>query len=151
ENLKKVESIMGRRFGDPVNPLLVSVRSGARASMPGMMDTILNLGLNNQTVEGVIRQSGNERFGYDSFRRFIQMYSDVVLSVPRRRFEHLIEARKKEKKVHLDTELSGDDWKNLVAQFKQFVLQETGKPFPEDPWEQLWGAVGAVFKSWMNK
>ena len=151
ENLKKVETALGRRFGDPASPLLVSVRSGARASMPGMMDTILNLGLNEETTAGLIRQSGNERFGYDSYRRFIQMYSDVVLGIPRHRFEHLLEDRKKQKKVELDTDLSASDLKDLVAAFKQLVKQELGKPFPEDPWEQLWGAVGAVFKSWMNK
>jgi pyruvate,orthophosphate dikinase len=151
ENLKKVEEIMGRRFGDPSKPLLVSVRSGARASMPGMMDTILNLGLNEQTVAGIAKESGDDRFAYDSYRRFIQMYSDVVLGVARTKFEHLIEARKNEKQVKLDTELTATDWKELVHQFKQIISQETGKPFPEDPWEQLWGAVGAVFKSWMNK
>jgi pyruvate,orthophosphate dikinase len=151
ENLKKVEDIIGRRFGDPAKPLLVSVRSGARASMPGMMDTILNLGLNDKTVAGIIQDSKNERFGYDSYRRFVQMYSDVVLEVKRYKFEHRIDALKKEKKVKLDTELTATDWKNLVDQFKKIVLDETGKPFPEDPWEQLWGAIGAVFKSWMNK
>ncbi len=151
ENLKKVEELMGRRFGDAQNPLLVSVRSGARASMPGMMDTILNLGLTDQTIQGIIKDSGDERFAYDSYRRFIQMYSDVVLGVPRIKFEHLLEARKHEKKAHLDTELSANDWKELVGQFKQLVEQELGKPFPNDPWEQLHGAIGAVFKSWMNK
>ncbi len=151
ENLKKVEELMGRRFGDAQKPLLVSVRSGARASMPGMMDTILNLGLSDETVQGIIKDSGDERFAYDSYRRFIQMYSDVVLGVPRIKFEHLLEARKHEKKVHLDTELSAQDWKELVVQFKQLVKQELGKEFPNDPWDQLHGAIGAVFKSWMNK
>src|SRR4030095_11179459 len=151
ENLKKVEEAVGRRFGDSENPLLVSVRSGARGSMPGMMDTILNLGINDATTAGLVRQSGNERFGYDSHRRFIQMYSDVVLGIPRHRFEHLLEERKKEKKVQLDTELNPSDWKDLVKKFKQVVLQETGKAFPEDPWEQLWGAIGAVFQSWKNR
>jgi len=151
ENLKKVEEIMGRRFGDPSQPLLVSVRSGARASMPGMMDTILNLGLNDKTVQGIIQDSKNERFAYDSYRRFIQMYSDVVLDVKRHTFEHRLEEKKKQKKVRLDTELTAEDLKDLVTQFKKIVLDETGKPFPEDPWEQLWGAIGAVFKSWMNK
>ncbi len=151
ENLKKVEEIMGRQFGDPAKPLLVSVRSGARASMPGMMDTILNLGLNEKTVAGIIKDSGNERFGYDSYRRFIQMYSDVVLGVKRIQFEHRIDALKEKKKVKLDTDLSAEDLKNLTTEFKQIVLNETGKAFPEDPWEQLWGAIGAVFKSWMNK
>ncbi len=151
ENLKKVEEIMGRRFGDPENPLLVSVRSGARASMPGMMDTILNLGLSDQTVMGLMKNKENERFAYDSYRRFIQMYSDVVLEIKRNKFEHLLEIRKKEKGVRLDTELAASDLKDLVTQFKALVLEETQKPFPQDPWEQLWGAIGAVFKSWMNK
>ncbi len=151
ENLKKVEELMGRRFGDATQPLLVSVRSGARASMPGMMDTILNLGLSDQTIQGIIQDSGDERFAYDSYRRFIQMYSDVVLGIPRVKFEHLLEARKHQKKISLDTELSAQDWKELVIQFKQLVEQERGKPFPNDPWEQLHGAIGAVFKSWMNK
>ncbi|MBL7686382.1 MAG: pyruvate, phosphate dikinase [Deltaproteobacteria bacterium] len=150
-NLQKVEKMIEKKFGDISNPLLVSVRSGARASMPGMMDTILNLGLNDQTVQGIITQSGNERFAYDSYRRFIQMYSDVVLEVKRHKFEHLIDELKLEKKVKLDTDLNAEDWKQLVVKFKKIVLDETGKPFPEDPWEQLWGAIGAVFKSWMNK
>ncbi|MCC7345665.1 MAG: pyruvate, phosphate dikinase, partial [Deltaproteobacteria bacterium] len=149
--LAQVEAIMGAKFGDAKQPLLLSVRSGARASMPGMMDTILNLGLNDETVKGIIARSGDERFGYDSYRRFIQMYSDVVLDVDREFFEHQIEERKEHKKVRLDTELSAQDWKELVAVFKRHVLQMTGKPFPEDPKDQLWGAVGAVFSSWMNK
>ncbi|HKY62438.1 MAG TPA: pyruvate, phosphate dikinase [bacterium] len=151
QNLAKVEAIMDCRFGDPEKPLLLSVRSGARASMPGMMDTILNLGLNDQTVQGVVARSGDERFAYDSYRRFIQMYSDVVLDVDREFFEHQIEERKEQKKIRLDTELSAQDWKELVAVFKKHVRQITGKDFPEDPKEQLWGAVGAVFGSWMNK
>ncbi len=151
QNLAKIEAIMGSRFGDPEKPLLLSVRSGARASMPGMMDTILNLGLNDQTVQGVIARSGDERFAYDSYRRFIQMYSDVVLDVDREFFEHQIEERKEQKKIRLDTELTAQDWKELVAVFKRHVRQITGKDFPEDPNEQLWGAVGAVFGSWMNK
>lgn len=151
QNLGKIEETMKRKFGDPANPLLVSVRSGARASMPGMMDTILNLGLNDQTVQGIIADSKDERFGYDSYRRFIQMYSDVVLGVERKKFEHLIDQTKSKLGVRLDTQLKAEDWKNLVAQFKQLVLHETGKAFPEDAWEQLWGALGAVFKSWMNK
>ncbi len=151
ENLQKVEALMGRKFGDSRNPLLVSVRSGARASMPGMMDTILNLGLNSETVLGIIESSGNERFGYDSYRRFIQMYSDVVLGVPRHKFEQRIDRLKEEKKLKLDTDLSAQDWKTLVSEFKEIVKTQTGKDFPEDPWQQLWGAIGAVFKSWMNK
>ncbi|HEX5033610.1 MAG TPA: PEP/pyruvate-binding domain-containing protein, partial [bacterium] len=151
QNLAKVEAIMDCRFGDPEKPLLLSVRSGARASMPGMMDTILNLGLNDQTVQGVVARSGDERFAYDSYRRFIQMYSDVVLDVDREFFEHQIDERKEQKKIRLDTELSAQDWKELVVVFKKHVRQITGKDFPEDPKEQLWGAVGAVFSSWMNK
>jgi len=150
-NLKKIEELMGRRFGDKDKPLLVSVRSGARASMPGMMDTILNLGLTDETIAGIIKDSGDERFAYDSYRRFIQMYSDVVLGVPRIKFEHLLEARKHEKKAKLDTDLSAQDWKDLVGQFKKLVQQELGRAFPNDPWEQLQGAIGAVFHSWMNK
>ncbi|HCU25900.1 MAG TPA: pyruvate, phosphate dikinase, partial [Deltaproteobacteria bacterium] len=150
-NLAKIEAIMGSRFGDAKNPLLLSVRSGARASMPGMMDTVLNLGLNDTTVQGVVARSGNERFAYDSYRRFVQMYSDVVLDVDREFFEHQIEERKEKKKVRLDTALTAQDWQELVAVFKKHVRQITGKAFPEDPREQLWGAIGAVFGSWMNK
>ena len=146
--LGKVEKAMGARFGDPRNPLLLSVRSGARVSMPGMMDTILNLGLNEKTVQGLIEKSGDARFAYDSYRRFIQMYSDVVLGVHRDQMEELISGRKKAKGVKLDIELSGDDWKELVGEFKALVKKETGKDFPEDPNKQLWGAIGAVFESW---
>ena len=149
--LAKIETVMGVKFGDAKNPLLLSVRSGARASMPGMMDTVLNLGLNDQTVLGIIAKSGDERFAYDSYRRFIQMYSDVVLGVDREHFEHLIEERKEQRKVRLDTDLSAQDWKELVDIFKSYVRQITGHSFPEDPRKQLWGAVGAVFQSWMNK
>jgi pyruvate,orthophosphate dikinase len=150
-NLAKVEVIMGKTFGDVENPLLVSVRSGARASMPGMMDTILNLGLNDDTVKGLIAKSGDARFAYDSYRRFVQMYSDVVLGVEKTVFEHLIERRKEEKYVTLDTQLTADDWKSLVAKFKAMVREHAGVSFPDDPLEQLWGAVSAVFRSWMNK
>ena len=154
--LKKVENSMGARFGDPANPLLVSVRSGARASMPGMMDTILNLGLNDRTVQGVIRKTNNERFAYDSYRRFVQMYGDVVLGLkPVHKdeidpFELIIEHKKKERRVKLDTELTADDLKDLVLRFKAAIKEKTGHDFPEDPYKQLWGAVGAVFGSWMN-
>lgn len=151
ENVQRLEAAMAMGFGDALNPLLVSVRSGAPVSMPGMMDTILNLGLNDATVQGVIAQSGDRRFAYDSYRRFVQMYSDVVLGVDRSRFEHLLETRKALQRVELDTELSADDWQALVGEFKALVLDATGKPFPEDPWDQLWGAVGAVFHSWNNK
>ncbi|MGE5577930.1 MAG: pyruvate, phosphate dikinase [Syntrophothermus sp.] len=149
-NLKKLEDAMGARFADPENPLLVSVRSGARVSMPGMMDTILNLGLNDTTVQGLIKKSNNPRFAYDSYRRFVQMYSDVVLGVEHAEFEHLIDARKKARKVQHDTELTAEDWKELVIQFKALVKEKTGKPFPETPWEQLKGAINAVFDSWNN-
>jgi len=150
-NLKQVEQIMERTFGDAKNPLLVSVRSGARASMPGMMDTILNLGLNDTTVQGIIAQSGDERFAYDAYRRFVQMYSDVVMGMDKHALEHLLELKKAEKNVHLDTDLTAADWKDLVAQFKAAIKQELGQEFPEDPKQQLWGAIGAVFGSWMNQ
>jgi len=155
-HLERVEKLVGRRFGDPENPLLVSVRSGARASMPGMMDTILNLGLNEDTVEGLIRQSGNARFAYDSYRRFVQMYGDIVLGLkPETRespdpFEALLEAKKHQRGVDLDTELTGEDLKELVAEYLAAVRERTGTEFPKDPHEQLWGAIGAVFRSWNN-
>ena len=154
--MKEVESHMNKGFGDSSNPLLVSVRSGARASMPGMMDTILNLGLNDETVETISRLTGNERFAWDSYRRFVQMYGDVVLGMkPESKedhdpFEVIIEDMKKSRGVELDTDLSASDLKELVAKFKSAVKDKTGKDFPSDPWEQLWGAVCAVFSSWMN-
>jgi pyruvate, orthophosphate dikinase len=150
-NLKKVEELMGRKFGDAKNPLLVSVRSGARASMPGMMDTILNLGLNDTTVQGIIEQSGDERFAYDAYRRFVQMYSDVVMGMDKDALEHLLEHKKEDKGVHLDTDLTAADWKELVGKFKAKIRETLGKEFPEDPQDQLWGAIGAVFGSWMNQ
>jgi len=150
-NLQKIEELMGKKFGDPQNPLLVSVRSGARASMPGMMDTVLNLGLNDTTVQGIIAQSGDERFAYDAYRRFVQMYSDVVMGMEKDILDHLLEQKKEQKGVHLDTDLTAADWKELVAQFKATIKEELGQPFPEDPQEQLWGAIGAVFGSWMNQ
>ena len=149
--LKRVEDLVGRKFGDANAPLLVSVRSGARASMPGMMDTVLNLGLNDKTVEGLARTAKDPRFAYDSYRRFIQMYGDVVLGVDHHHFEELLEHHKHDKGVTLDTELDADDWKELVREYKRKVEQELGKPFPQDPNEQLWGAIGAVFGSWMNQ
>ncbi|MBF0310181.1 MAG: pyruvate, phosphate dikinase [Magnetococcales bacterium] len=151
EAIKKVEKVMGARFGDAANPLLLSVRSGARASMPGMMDTVLNLGLNEETAAGLVKQTGNGRFVYDSFRRFVQMYSDVVLGVDHSGFEALLNRKKAATGKTLDTEMSEEDWRDLVGQFKERVLLETGKAFPEDPREQLWGAIGAVFNSWMNQ
>ncbi len=146
--LSKVEAKIGKKFGDTNNPLLVSVRSGARASMPGMMDTILNLGLNDQTVEGLAKSSNNPRFAWDSYRRFIQMYSDVVMGMNSSLLEVTLEDLKAEKGIHLDTELSTDDLKKLVKKFKDMVQQMTGQSFPSDPMEQLWGAISAVFKSW---
>jgi pyruvate, orthophosphate dikinase len=150
-NLRAVEDLMGKKFGDAKNPLLVSVRSGARASMPGMMDTILNLGLNDITVQGIIAQSGDERFAYDAYRRFVQMYSDVVMGMSKDELEHLLERKKEARGVHLDTELTANDWKELVAAFKAKIKEALGVPFPEEPAEQLWGAIGAVFGSWMNQ
>lgn len=151
EGVRTIETIMGARFGDRHNPLLVSVRSGARASMPGMMDTVLNLGLNDETVQGLIEQSDDQRFAYDSYRRFVQMYGDVVLGVEHHHFEELIQDMKDDRGVDLDTDLTADDWKELVSRFKAKVHEQLGKPFPEDPQDQLWGAVGAVFGSWMNQ
>lgn len=148
EALSRVETKIGKKFGDVKNPLLVSVRSGARASMPGMMDTILNLGLNDQTVEGLATSSNNPRFAWDSYRRFIQMYSDVVMNMNSSLLEVTLEDMKAEKGIHLDTELSTDDLKTLVKKFKALVQQMTGQNFPNDPVEQLWGAITAVFKSW---
>ena len=146
--LARLEIAMGAKFGDPKNPLLLSVRSGARVSMPGMMDTILNLGLNGRTIQGLIEKAGEDRFAYDSYRRFIQMYSDVVLGVNRDKMEERIAERKRQKGTKLDIELSAQDWRDLVAEFKGIVQKETGKDFPEDPAKQLWGSIGAVFESW---
>ncbi|MEO5339010.1 MAG: pyruvate, phosphate dikinase [Magnetococcus sp. MYC-9] len=146
--LGQVEEVMGRRFGDEENPLLVSVRSGARVSMPGMMDTVLNLGLNDQTVQGLILQSGDPRFAYDCYRRFVQMFGNVVLGVEHHHFESLITKLKQKLGKTEDVELSAEDWMGLVAEFKARVRQKTGQDFPEDPWDQLWAAVGAVFNSW---
>jgi len=147
--LEKVEAVTGKRFGDPANPLLVSVRSGARASMPGMMDTVLNLGLNEETARGLAAKAG-ERFAYDSYRRFIQMYSNVVLGLKHDTFEHLLDDYKEREDYALDTEMTAEDWKAIIVQYKQAVQDKLGKPFPEDARDQLWGAIGAVFGSWMN-
>jgi pyruvate,orthophosphate dikinase len=149
--LAKVEKAVGRKFGDAANPLLVSVRSGARASMPGMMDTVLNLGLNDRTVEGLAKASGDKRFAYDSYRRFIQMYGQVVLGVEHHHFEDVIEAKKLDCGVNLDTQLKAEDWQDVIGEYKTLVEREIGKPFPQEPQEQLWGAIGAVFGSWMNQ
>jgi len=160
--LKKVEKEMGAKFGDLKNPLLLSVRSGARASMPGMMETILNVGLNNQTREALIKKTGNSRFVYDSHRRLIQMYSDVVMEKAagiepeegkgvRQQLEKALHEMKVSRRVHADTELTAEDLKELIEIYKSIVMKVLGKPFPEDPMEQLWGAVSAVFQSWMGK
>ena len=148
--LDHVGKLTGKAFGDSSNPLLVSVRSGGRASMPGMMDTVLNLGLNDKTVEALAELSGDRRFAYDSYRRFITMYSDVVLGFEHHHFEDILDTFKDGQGYTLDTDLSGDDWVELVGKYKEAVARETGKDFPQDPHEQLWGAIGAVFSSWMN-
>ncbi|KCZ88005.1 pyruvate, phosphate dikinase [Hyphomonas jannaschiana] len=147
--LADLEKKSGKGFGDPENPLLVSVRSGARASMPGMMDTVLNLGLNEAAAAGLAKKAG-ERFAYDSYRRFIQMYSNVVLGISHDEFEHLLDEYKDRQGIDLDTDMSADDWKKIIVLYKEAVEKELGKPFPEDPKEQLWGAISAVFGSWMN-
>ncbi|MEN3379835.1 MAG: pyruvate, orthophosphate dikinase, partial [Hyphomicrobiales bacterium] len=148
--LAHVERITGRKFGDAKDPLLVSVRSGARASMPGMMDTVLNLGLNDVTVEALAKSSGDARFAYDSYRRFITMYSDVVLEVGHDHFEEILEGHKDRKGYTLDTDLTADDWADLITKYKARVKEEIGEDFPQDPGKQLWGAISAVFGSWMN-
>ncbi|PKP89638.1 MAG: pyruvate, phosphate dikinase [Alphaproteobacteria bacterium HGW-Alphaproteobacteria-16] len=146
-----IESVTDKKFGDAADPLLVSVRSGARVSMPGMMDTVLNLGLNDQTVEGLATVSGDERFAWDSYRRFIQMYSDVVLELDHGRFEEALEIAKEDNGYSLDTELTAADWRKLVAEYKALVAEMWGKPFPQDVHDQLWGAIGAVFGSWQSE
>ncbi len=157
EMMKKVEDLMGKKFGDPSNPLLFSVRSGARASMPGMMDTILNLGINEDVIQGIVKKTGNERFAWDSYRRFIQMYCDVVLDMkPQKKtdidpFEKILQAKKNARGIKTDIELNVQDLKELVVEFKKAVKEVTGKDFPVAPWDQLWGAVWAVFRSWMNE
>ena len=157
EALKKVEDTMGARLGDKENPILLSVRSGSRASMPGMMDTILNLGLNEDTIKGIIKKSGNERFAWDSYRRFIQMYGDVVMGLkPQSKEEHdpfevIMDELKKKKKVKMDLELGAEDLKELVKRYKDLIKKKLKKEFPADPFEQLWGSIGAVMNSWMNE
>jgi pyruvate,orthophosphate dikinase len=148
--LATVERQTGKAFGDPANPLLVSVRSGARASMPGMMDTVLNLGLNDATVDGLAKLSGDRRFAFDSYRRFIQMYSNVVLGLDHHMFEEILDEHKERLDVTIDTALSAEDWERVVADYKKAVEADLGKPFPQDPQDQLWGAISAVFASWMN-
>ncbi|MCB0598886.1 MAG: pyruvate, phosphate dikinase, partial [Phaeodactylibacter sp.] len=156
EGIRSVEDITGKRFGDPANPLLLSVRSGARASMPGMMDTVLNLGMNDEVVDGFGKKTNNERAAWDSYRRFIQMYGDVVMGMkPENKedadpFEDAIDRLKEEKGVENDIELSKEDLVELCTRFSKLIEKRTGNAFPQDPWEQLWGAVTAVFGSWMN-
>src|SRR6476469_3695032 len=145
QGIAHIEGVTGKTFGDASDPLLVSVRSGARASMPGMMDTVLNLGLNDETVEGLAATSGDDRFAWDSYRRFIQMYSDVVLELDHGSFEEALEIAKEDKGYFLDTDLTAQDLQALVAEYKGLVEQQWGKPFPQDVHAQLWGAVGAVF------
>jgi pyruvate,orthophosphate dikinase len=149
--LGRMEKLIGAKFGNPDNPLLVSVRSGARFSMPGMMDTVLNLGLNDETVEGLARHAGDRRFAYDSYRRFIQMFGNVVMGVDHHHFEEILELHKDDRGVGLDTELSAEDWQQVIAEYNQKVLDDTGRPFPQNPREQAWAAIGAVFGSWMNQ
>lgn len=157
EALEKVEKVMGAKFGDTENPLLLSVRSGARASMPGMMDTVLNLGLNDETVRGLINKTNNPRFSYDCYRRFVNMYGDVVMGLrPESKddtdpFEEILDKKKEKRGITYDTELTTDDLKELVSEYKEAIQKHAGKPFPEDPMEQLWGAISAVFGSWMNE
>src|SRR5947209_4749979 len=154
--MHKTEEVMGAKFGDPKNPLLVSCRSGARVSMPGMMDTVLNIGLNEVTLRGLIEKTGNERFGWDSYRRFVQMYGDVVLGLKPQskneidRFEQIMDEVKHAKGIELDTQLTPDHLNELVKRLKKAVKERTGKDFPEDAYEQMWGAVAAVFSSWGN-
>ncbi len=157
ESLAMVEKVMGAKFGDKNNPLLLSVRSGARSSMPGMMDTVLNLGLNEETVQGLIKKTNNPRFAYDCYRRFVAMYGDVVLGLkPVGRddvdpFEEILEEKKKSRKIESDTELTAEDLKDLVVKYKKAIRDKTGHAFPENVFDQLWGSVGAVFGSWNNE
>ncbi|MBK8861566.1 MAG: pyruvate, phosphate dikinase [Sphingomonadales bacterium] len=151
DGIAHIEAVTGKRFGDAADPLLVSVRSGARVSMPGMMDTVLNLGLNDQTVEGLAASSGDARFAWDSYRRFIQMYADVVLELDHGSFEEALEIAKEDKGFYLDTELTAEDLRSLVGSYKALVEEQWGKPFPQDVHDQLWGAVGAVFGSWQSE
>lgn len=151
EALKAVEQELDMKFGDMENPLLLSVRSGARVSMPGMMDTVLNLGLNDITVDGLAKRSGDARFAYDSYRRFIQMYSDVVLGLDHYEFEDVLESYKRAEDITQDTDITADGWQDIIADYKDIVKRDLGRPFPQDVEDQLWGAIGAVFKSWMTR
>ena len=148
KNLARLERVTGKQLGDSRDPLLVSIRSGSARSMPGMMETILNLGLNSRSVEGLANNTGNPRFAWDAYRRFVQMYSTVVMGLPKEDLESKLRALKARRKVKIDTELEADDWKQLVQEYKSYFKERAGKPFPEDPAEQLWGAIGAVFESW---
>src|ERR1700736_865623 len=150
KHLEHLEKQVGKKFGDPENPLLLSVRSGAKFSMPGMMNTILNLGLNDETVEGMVRRTNNPRFAYDSYRRFIQMFGEVALEIEMEKFDHIFDERKRKAKVKLDTELTADDLKVIIGDYKKLVQKETGKPFPQDAREQLAMSRDAVFRSWWN-
>ena len=149
-NLKKVEKVMGMNFGDPVNPLLVSVRSGAKFSMPGMMDTVLNLGLNETTINALIKKTGNDRFVYDAYRRLITMFGSIVMDIDRQRFENALDTMKEKRGVHLDTELSTNDLREIVKEYKIIYRKSTGEDFPIDPLEQLKKAINAVFGSWFG-
>src|SRR6516162_2404518 len=149
DNVKKLEKATGKKLGDPKSPLLVSVRSGSARSMPGMMETILNLGLNDKSVEGLAGATKNERFAYDAYRRFVQMYSTVVMGLSKEDLEHRLRAMKDRVGVRLDTDVSASGWKELVQEYKAYFKEKSRQDFPEDPMEQLWGAIGAVFGSWM--
>jgi len=149
--LHALEKEVGRKLGDPQQPLTVSVRSGAAVSMPGMMDTVLNLGLTRTGVAGLAKLAGDERFAWDAYRRFLQMFGDVVLGIAHETFEELITQRKKKRKVTSDTQLTADDWKDVAAKFEEAIAKKIGKPFPEDPEEHLWMAIRAVFDSWNNR
>ena len=151
ENLRRLEGIMGKKLGDPEEPLLVSVRSGAAASMPGMMDTVLNLGLNDRSTAGLAKRSNNERFALDSYRRFIQMFGNVVLGIQHEKFEEALDMVKMKKRVVYDLDLDVEDLKEVVVQFKNLVKEETGEDFPQDPTTQLWKSIDAVFGSWNNE
>src|SRR5258708_3724502 len=150
EHLDELEKRVGKKLGDPENPLLLSVRSGAKFSMPGMMNTILNLGLNDETVEGLVRRTNNPRFAYDSYRRFIQMFGEVALDIDMEKFDHIFDARKKKAKAKLDTDLTADDLQAIIGDYKKLVQKETGKPFPQDGRAQLAMSRDAVFRSWWN-
>src|ERR1700723_71642 len=151
KSIMRLEKLTGKKLGDANDPLLVSVRSGSARSMPGMMETILNLGLNEKSVAGLARATKNDRFAYDAYRRFVQMYSSVVIGLPKDDFEARLRAMKKRLGVKDDTEVTAAGWRELIVEYKKYFQEKTGKAFPEDPHEQLWGAIGAVFESWMGE